>query len=121
MSLPTTPSTSWMQGIDLPSRLFGTATDEYELYEEDDQFVLTVEMPGYDEGDIDLTWYDGRLNIAAERADETRNRKKTFHRTFRFPKEVDEDTVEASYENGVLEVVLPVSDVERRGTIIPLN
>lgn len=50
--LPTTTPSSWTQSLDLPSRLFpgglfGGAFDGVELYEEDEAFVLTVEMPGF--------------------------------------------------------------------------
>jgi HSP20 family protein len=108
MALPTTDPNTWTQSLDLPSRLFGTGGDDYELYEEDDAFVLSVEMPGFDPAEIDVNWYDGRLNVAAEHVDEGRGRKRTYHRTFRLPKDVDEDAIEAAYENGVLEVTLPI-------------
>ena len=54
MALPSDPASSWMQGLGLPSRIFGDASTDYELYEEDDEFVLTVELPGFDREEIDL-------------------------------------------------------------------
>ena len=108
MPLPTTPASSWFQGNDFPSRLFETGRNDYELYEEDDEFVLSVEMPGFDPAEIEVTWDDGILNVAAEHEDETRSRRKTYHRRFRFPKDVDDDAITAEYTNGVLEVRLPV-------------
>jgi HSP20 family protein len=112
-----------MQGLDFPSRVFGTSGgDDYELYEEDDEFVLTVEMPGFDREEIDLAWDAGVLNIAAEHVDEERGRKRTYHRRFRFPKDVDEDAIGATYANGVLEVTLPlVADATTRGKTIPIE
>ena len=121
---PTTPS-SWRQSLDLPSRLFGegvTNGSDYELYEEDGEFVLSVDVPGFEREDIDLTWDRGVLNVAAEHVDEDRGRKRTFHRRFRFPKDVDTDAIEASYTNGVLEVTLPIrEDIELRGEEIPIE
>ncbi|MDZ7702146.1 MAG: Hsp20/alpha crystallin family protein [Halobacteriales archaeon] len=55
-----------------------------------------------------LSWDDGLLNIAAEHEDDARGRRKTYHRRFRFPKNVDDEEIAASYRNGVLEVTLPV-------------
>ncbi|WP_435180236.1 Hsp20/alpha crystallin family protein [Halorussus sp. AFM4] len=124
MALPTSPASSWMQNLDLPSRLFGQDSfggNDYELYEEDDEFVLTVDMPGFETDEIDLAWDDGVLNVAAEHVDEDRNRKKTYHRRFRFPREVDEDGIEASYTNGVLEVRLPARGATTRGKTIPIE
>ncbi|MEF8800202.1 MAG: Hsp20/alpha crystallin family protein [Halolamina sp.] len=107
MALPNTTS-SWMQGLDLPSRLLETSGNDYELYEEDDEFVLSVEMPGFDPGEITVSWEAGVLNVAAEHEDDQRGRRRTYHRRFRFPKDVDDDAIEAEYTNGILEIRLPV-------------
>jgi HSP20 family protein len=122
MALPTRPATSWMQGLDLPSRLLETGSDDYELYEEDDEFVLTIEMPGFDPEEITASWDDGVLNVAAEHTDESRNRQRTYHRRFRFPKAIAEAEISAEYRNGVLEVRLPVeSGAVTAGTPIEIE
>ena len=108
MALPTGPTSSWLQSTGFPSQLFETGSNDYELYEEDDEFVLSVEMPGFDPGEIDVSWDDGVLNIAAEHEDESRGQRKTYHRRFRFPKTVEDEDIEAQYNNGILEVRLPV-------------
>ncbi len=123
MALPTGPNSSWMQGMDFPSRIFGErSSNDYELYEEEGEFVLTVELPGFDREEIDLAWDDGVLNVAAEHVDEERNRQKTYHRRFRFPKDIDEDAIAATYNNGVLEVTLPLrEEAAVRGKSIPIE
>jgi HSP20 family protein len=108
MALPTGPANSWLQGTDFPSQLFETGNNDYELYEEEDEFVLSIEMPGFEPDEMEVSWNDGVLNIAAEHEDEQRNRRKTYHRRFRFPKDVAEDEISAKYTNGILEVRLPV-------------
>ncbi|SFC05109.1 HSP20 family protein [Halobiforma haloterrestris] len=114
------PST-WMQGLEMPSRLFGDSGSDYELYEEDDEFVLTIDMPGFETDEIELAWDDGVLNVAAEHVDDERGRKKTYHRRFRFPKVVDDESITAEYTNGVLEVRLPSAETTARGKTIPLE
>ncbi len=123
MALPMSPSSAWMQNLEFPSQLFETAGgSDYELYEEDDEFVLTIDMPGFEADEIDLAWDDGVLNVAAEHVDEQRGQKKTYHRRFRFPRDVDEDAIAATYTNGVLEVTLPVIEgTEVRGKSIPVE
>ncbi|MFB6243593.1 MAG: Hsp20/alpha crystallin family protein [Halobaculum sp.] len=122
MALPTRPNTSWTGSFDFPSRLFETGRNDYQLYEEDDEFVLSVELPGFDPAEIDLTWDDGILNIAAERHDESRGERRTYHRRFRFPKAVDSEEIDAQYENGVLEVTLPhLTGATARGEEIPIE
>ncbi|MGB9966220.1 Hsp20/alpha crystallin family protein [Halobacterium hubeiense] len=108
MALPNRPTSSWLQNSGFPSRLFETDSNDYELYEEDDEFVLSVEMPGFDPEEIDVSWDEGVLNIAAEHEDETRGQRKTYHRWFRFPKNVEDEDITAQYNNGILEVRLPV-------------
>lgn len=122
MALPTSTSDSWTQGLDFPSRLFGTGADDYELYESDDEFVLSIEMPGFDPEDIDVSWHDGRLNVAAEQEDERRNRKRTYHRSFRFPSQIEDESITAEFRNGVLEVTLPSAEgVGTKGKEIPIE
>ncbi len=108
MALPTSPTNSWLQSTGFPSRLFETGSNDYELYEEDDEFVLSVELPGFDPDEIQVSWDDGVLNIAAEHEDDSREHRKTYHRRFRFPKTIEDDDIDAQYNNGILEVRLPV-------------
>jgi len=108
MALPTTPASSWLQSTGFPNRLFETGNDGYELYEEDDEFVLSVEVPGFGPEEIDVSWDSGVLNIAAEHEDERRGESRKYHRRFRFPKRIDDGSIEAQYNNGILEVRLPV-------------
>lgn len=109
MALPRTAPSSWIESLDFPNRLFETRNDDYELYEEDDEFVLQLELPGYDPEEMTITWDDGVLNVAAEHEDEGRGQRKRYHRRFRFPKTVDDDYIGAEYTNGVLEVRLPIA------------
>ena len=109
MALPRTAPSSWLGGLDSPSRLLETGGTDYELYEEDDKFVLSVELPGFDPEEITASWSDGVLNIAAEHEDDSRGHRRTYHRRFRFPKAVDDEALSAEYANGILEVRLPVT------------
>ena len=108
MSLIRSPTSSWRQGLDLPSRLFESSSTDYELFEEDDEFVLSVELPGFEPEEITASWDNGVLNIAAEHENQQRGQRRTYHRRFRFPKDVDDEAITAEYNNGILEVRLPV-------------
>ena len=122
MVLRTPAPSTWMQSLDMPSQLFGdVGGNDYELYEEDDEFVLTIDMPGFEHEEIDLAWDDGVLNVTAEHVDDERGRKKTYHRRFRFPKTVDDENISAEYTNGVLEVRLPTAGTSVQGREIPLE
>jgi HSP20 family protein len=121
MALPR-PANAWTGGLDLPSQLFEGGSNDYELYEQDDEFVLTVELPGFDPEEITVSWDDGVLNVAGEHEDEARGTRRTYHRRFRFPKTVDDDGIKAGYENGILTVRLPVViDAAMTGTEIEIE
>jgi HSP20 family protein len=49
-----------MGPFDLPRRVFGARDTDYEILQEDGEFVLRVELPGYDPAEIDVRWTDCR-------------------------------------------------------------
>lgn len=119
--LPSRTADTWMQSLDRPSRLFGTSADDFELYEEDDEFVLDIDLPGFDLEDVHVSWDEGRLFVWAQREDETRGRRKSYRRTFRLPKEIEPDEIEARYRNGILEIRLPILSARVRGQEIEVH
>lgn len=81
-----------------------------------DEYVVTVDLPGYDTDEVDLTLVDDALNLEAARTNDdpepgryiTRERTDSaVNRRIRIPEPVEEDGVTASYEDGVLSVTLP--------------
>ncbi|AGB38296.1 Hsp20/alpha crystallin family protein [Natronococcus occultus] len=82
-----------------------------------EEYVVTADLPGYDTDDVELTLAEGTLRLEAERTDEIeqaserylrRERtRKSVNRRIRLPEPVEEESVSASYENGVLTVRLP--------------
>lgn len=122
MALQRDPASSWLSRTGTPSRLFGTGSNDYELYERDGEFVLSVELPGFDPDDIEVGWREGRLTIAAERTDARRDETRTYRRSFRMPKTIDDDNIRARYETGVLDVYLPsIEEPTVRGKEIPIE
>ena len=119
--LPSTTPDTWTQSLDRPSRLFGTAFDDYELYEEDGEFVLDIDMPGFDLDDVHVSWDEGRLFVWAQHEDEGRGRRKSYRRTFRLPKEIEPEEITAQYRNGILEIRLPILSARVRGQEIEVQ
>ena len=93
----------------------------------DDRYVVRAELPGLDpENDIEVT-VDGRiLTIRAERrqrADEPSHsefRYGSLARQVKLPAQVDPADVTATYGKGVLEISVPVREVNPEGTRIPV-
>nr|WP_274635638.1 Hsp20/alpha crystallin family protein [Microbacterium bovistercoris] len=90
-----------------------------DLFREGDQYVLHADMPGIDPGSIDVDVDGGQLSIRAQRTADTREGVKwlvrerggrSFLRQFTLGDGVDIDRISASYDNGVLSVIIPVSE-----------
>lgn len=80
----------------------------------DNNYVFTLELPGFNENEIDIQVRNGQLQIIAEHKDQN---GKFFHscvqRTWSLPEPVDQDNVEAVLKNGVLTVKVPKKSVEK--------
>ena len=83
-----------------------------DVEETDDAFIVEVELPGVDKKDIDVSLSGRRLTITGERKEKERagilRRRVRTTGQFRFelvlPADVDDDSVNASLESGVLTV-----------------
>ena len=83
-----------------------TPQHEVELYREADSYVVVLELPGTAAEDVDVNWVDSHLSVAAEVTRDGRNR--VVSRRLSVPKRIDPSGIAARFEEGVLEVTLPI-------------
>jgi len=90
-----------------------------DLYRDGDHYVLNADLPGIDPGSVDIDVDGQLLTIRAERTPRSQEgvkwitRERTsgsFLRQLNVGQGVDTDKISASYENGVLSVVIPISE-----------
>lgn len=90
-----------------------------DLYREGDRYVLTADLPGADPGSIDIDVDGQLLTIRAQRTTASTEGVKwlsqerpagSYLRQFSVGEGIDAEKITASYDNGVLSVVLPVSE-----------
>ncbi|MFG6446238.1 Hsp20/alpha crystallin family protein [Microbacterium sp. P06] len=90
-----------------------------DLYRDADRYVLNADLPGIDPGSVDIDVDGQLLTIRAQRTAGgiegakwlTQERPAgSFLRQFSIGEGVDTSGISASYDNGVLSVVLPVSE-----------
>ena len=90
-----------------------------DLYRDGDRYVLHADLPGIDPGSIDVDLDGGQLTIRAQRTADGREGVRwlargrgagSFLRQFSLGDGVDLDAISASYESGVLSVIIPVSE-----------
>lgn len=89
-----------------------------------DHYLLEADLPGFQKGDIDLHLEDGVLTITAKHQETAENKQEgkyicrerrvgSYARSFDMSG-IQEDAISASYENGVLTLILP-----KQGEVIP--
>ena len=88
-----------------------------DLVETDEDFRLHLDVPGMSTEDININLQNRTLTVNGERTSERTDEGEefvrverafgSFHRTFTLPEAVDADSIEASYDNGVLTITVP--------------
>jgi len=87
-----------------------------DVYEDEHNITLKIEVPGIDEKDIDVCVENNTLTVHGERKFEKEEKEEnyrrverqygSFTRTFTLPQTVDSEKIEADYDKGVLKVKL---------------
>lgn len=102
--------------LDLPWTASGLRSD---VVETDDAIEVSIELPGMEQGDIEVSLTDDALTIKGEKKVERKDEKKGYYvsersygsiqRTIPLPPGVDTDKAQATFKNGVLTVTVPQS------------
>jgi HSP20 family protein len=88
-----------------------------DMYETDKELVVELDVPGFDEKELELEVSDHTLTVKGERSAEAEEKRKSyyfherlekrFERRFTLPPEVDTEHIDARFSTGVLEVHVP--------------
>jgi HSP20 family protein len=99
------------------------------IYRAEDRLMVAAVLPGLQPADISVeALADGRLRVDAKLRGRLKDWKDVLHeewqaggatREVALPDPVDAQAARATYENGILVVVLPLADSHRPGTIAP--
>ena len=91
-----------------------------DISERKDAYLVTVELPGVQADDLEITMEDGLLTIQGERHFAHDSSEQQFHRVERrygafrrsitLPSHVEADKIEASAQDGVLQVLVPKAE-----------
>jgi HSP20 family protein len=87
-----------------------------DIYEDEHNIILKIEVPGIDEKDIDVSIQNNTLTVRGERKIEKEEKEENFHRverqygsftrSFTLPSTVDPGQVSAQCDKGVLKISL---------------
>ncbi len=88
-----------------------------DIVEKENEYQVHIELPGVDKSDVKINVANSVLTIKGEKKTESEENNKNYHRTercygsfqrsFTLPTSVKADKIEATYNNGVLMIVLP--------------
>lgn len=111
-------------------------TPRTELVHEGEQFIVRLDLPGVEKEDITVEIENGYLKVQGERKNQWGSEEKKgnvhyykgsvhygkFIRTIQLPEEVDSETVEASFKNGVLTIRLSLKgETEPNKISVPIQ
>lgn len=103
---------------------FETSELKTDIREKNGNFILDVDLPGFKKEDIDVSVDDGYLTIRAEKKEENEEKDEkgrylrrercygSCSRSF-YVGDIDEKTVKATYENGILSLTVPKDQPKR--------
>jgi len=88
-----------------------------DIRETDKELVLTAELPGIDEKDVEINVEGNTLSLKGKREFEKETKEEDYHRiersygsfyrSFGLPSYVDQDKIEAEFEDGLLKIAMP--------------
>ncbi len=119
------------------SRMFGpdasagremTEVTNIDVVERGNEVIVTADMPGVDKNDIKIDVRDSDvLEISAQKRFEKEEKEKgyvrhersynRYYRSIKLPAPVDKTKAKAVYNNGVLEITLPMTEKARESNI----
>jgi HSP20 family protein len=85
-----------------------------DVHETEDEYLVKVDLPGVKADDVNVEVNESVLSISGSRVAEERGQAQiierpygSFVRTLTLPRDVDSDSIEAGYHDGVLELRIP--------------
>ncbi len=95
----------------------GSFSPRVNVFEDEKNLIIEAEIPGMEKKDVKVTLHNDVLTISGERKRERKTEKEnyfhlescygSFNRSINLPMEVESDSVEASFNNGLLKIQLP--------------
>ena len=90
------------------------------LLETEDNYELQVESPGMKKEDVNILFEDNILTISGEKKTDSKEENSRYHineicygkfsRSFELPAHIDSDKIDAKWNEGVLNVIIPKSE-----------
>ncbi len=113
----------WSGRMNLFERRVEGFMPEVDIIETEKEFRVTAELPGMDDKDIEVTYFDGGITIKGQKQDEREEERGdyyhserqfgAFERTVPLPSDVNADKAKAFFKKGILKIILPKTEEAR--------
>ena len=92
------------------------------IVENQEDYRIEISAPGFEKSDFHIELDEDLLTITLDKEDEEKDSAyvmrefnfNRFKRSFRVSEKIDKGSIEASYKNGILEVVLPIRKKKKK-------
>lgn len=94
-----------------------------EVEENEDEYVMNLEVPGMKKKDIDISVRDNVIMISGEKKERIHKKDSQTHlneicygkfsRSFQLPNNVDADKIKGNWEDGILSIEIPKTEVAK--------
>lgn len=127
---------SFQSDLRIPN-IFGTKNESFfmpniDVHEDEKTIKVSAELPGVDEENIDVELHDDILTVSGQKKSETEKKDGeyfhrecsygSFSRSLSLPSGVDENAVDAKFNNGVLTItVQKPENAERKTKKVPVQ
>lgn len=100
-----------------------------DIYEKDNTYYVEIDLPGYKKEDIKIECDKGNLIISCEKQNDSKDETKKYIRRERsygkysrslYLGDIDQDRIEATFNNGTLTISIPKIDEEKNKKYIDI-
>jgi HSP20 family protein len=102
-----------------------------DVLEKENQFEVAIALPGLKKEQIQIDIEKNELKISGERLLNTENKDEKYHmvenfygkfsRTFTLPENVDQSKIDARFEDGMLNITIPKTEVKQNVTKVVIK
>lgn len=111
------------EGLETQTQSLAQFSPKVDIEETEDFYMFSFDLPGIKKDQINIDVTEGTLRVRGERTTENRSNEKqysrferqfgSFERSFRLPTNVDDQKIQAHFEDGVLEVLVPKAELSK--------
>jgi len=98
-----------------------------DIIEKENEIIAKIEMPGLKKDDIQINLTNDRLEVSADIKEEKEEKEEgyiykerhqeKYYRSVLLPSGIDPDNSKAEYENGVLEIKMPKTEITKKRSL----